>query len=113
MDKTHDVIFVNEFLWYDVDLNLDVLWAVKGCTEVEVGEVHGHESCIWFQAQLLKRSLAVSSEPVRVPQSPRYAIVLPPMGIRVRLGSSLVGRYLQTTLVWATSLIQLSGMSLK
>ena len=46
--KPHEVIFVSEFLWDDIDLNLDVFWAVEGCAKVEVGEFHGHELCIWL-----------------------------------------------------------------
>ena len=46
--KTHEIIFVNEFLRDDTDLDLAVFRAVKGCSEVEVGKIHGHELCIWF-----------------------------------------------------------------
>ena len=109
----HEIIFVNEFLQDDTDLDVDVFRAVKGCSEVEVGEIMVMNCAFGFKHTLLKSSLAVSSKPVCVPQSPGYAIVFPPMVIHVQLGSSLAGWCLQTTLVWVTSLIQSGRMSWK
>ena len=58
MGKTHEIIFVNEFLQDDTDLDLDVFRAVKGCSEVEVGKIHGHELCIWFQAHAIEEQFS-------------------------------------------------------
>ena len=60
---------------------------------------------------LLMTSLAVSRDPVLVPQSPVYEMVLPPMGMWVWLGSAFVVRTLQMTQVCAISLRRLAGMS--
>ena len=58
----------------------------------------------FFREQtLLRTPFTSSSDPVLVPVSPRYAIVLPPMVMQVLFGSSLVGRTSQTTRVCATS----------
>ncbi len=35
----HEVVFVNEFLWDDVEFDLCVFLAIKRCAQVEVGKV--------------------------------------------------------------------------
>ena len=63
----------------------------------------------WEQT-LLSTPFTTLMEPVLVPVSPWYAMVLPPMVMRVRLGSALVGRTLQTTREWATSWMRSCGI---
>ena len=53
----------------------------------------GHEKT------LLKNNLASSSDAVGVPMLPGKVIRFPPMLMRMRLGSLLSGRTLQTSLV--------------
>ena len=97
------VVFVNEFLWDLVNTNADIFWAIEQCFEVKVGKICCEKFCIFCEQTLLRTPFTSLSDPVLVPVLPRYAIVLPPMGMRVLLGSSLVGGTSQTTHVCATS----------
>ena len=58
MGKLHEIIFVNEFLWDDTDLDSDVFRAVEGSSKKEVGEIHGHELCVWFCAHAIEEQFS-------------------------------------------------------
>ena len=96
-------VFVDEFLWDLGNANADIFWTIKRNFKVEVFEICCEKFCIFCEQTLLRTPFTSSSDPVLVPVSPRYEIVLPPMVMWVLLGSSLVGRTLQMTRVCATS----------
>jgi hypothetical protein len=42
VDKRHEIVCLNDFLWYDVDGEAHVFVATHGCAQVEVFYVAAH-----------------------------------------------------------------------
>jgi hypothetical protein len=97
--KLVELALVNEFLRDVSKLDADVLWPVEGGVEIEILEVHGGKPGIHWERTLLTSNFTSSIEPVGVPTSSGYAMLLPPMVMHVQSASSpFSGRTLQTTL---------------
>ena len=73
MDKVFECVFVDEFFGDVGDFDADIFWLVQGGVEVEIFEIKG------CKVSPALGSLTSSSEPVGVPTSPGYAMLLPPM----------------------------------
>ena len=43
--KLHEVVFVNDFLGDDGELDADILWSIEWRVEVEIFQFHGAEAC--------------------------------------------------------------------
>ena len=82
-------------------MSLNFIWTYYGRSggglQVEVAYVKYGELTPGREMTLLKTSLASSSVAVGVPTSPGKVMRLPPMVMRVRLGSLFSGQTLQTT----------------
>jgi hypothetical protein len=94
-----ELVLVDEFLGDVRKLDVDVLWPVKRGVQIEVLDVHGGKPGITLGETLLTSNLTSSIEPVGVPTSPGYAMLLLPMVMHMWLAlSPFSGWTLQTTL---------------
>jgi hypothetical protein len=94
-----ELVIVNKFLGDVCKLDVDVLWPVERDVEIEVLEVHGGKPSVTLGENNVDEQFDKFIEPVGVPTSPGYVMLLPPMVMRVRsVSSPFSGQTLQTTL---------------
>ncbi len=97
--KLIELVLIKEFLGDVCKLDTNVLWPVKQGVKIEVLEVHGGKPGITLGENTVDENLTSSIEPVEVPTSPGYMMLLPPMVMSVWSAlSPFSGWTLQTTL---------------
>jgi hypothetical protein len=94
-----ELVLINEFLGDVRKLDADILMSVEQGVQIEVLRYMVASLALGWERTLLTSNLTSSIEPVGVPTSPGYAMLFPPMVMRVWLAlSPFSGPTLQTTL---------------
>ncbi len=94
-----ELVLVDEFLGDVRKHDADVLWSVEWGVQRDFLRSMVASLALRWERTLLTSNLTSSIEPVGVPKSPGYAMLFPPIVMRVRLASSpFSGWTLQTTL---------------
>jgi hypothetical protein len=97
--KLVELVLVDEFLGDVRKFDADILWPVKQGVKIEILEVYGGKPGITLGENTVESNLTSLIEPVGVPTSPGYAMLLPPMVMCLRSAlSPFSGWTLQTTL---------------
>ena len=106
-----EVIFGDEFLRDDGDLDADVFRSVERCAKIEVGDIIACKACIFCGEDAVELQFDEFERPSFVAHVSRIADPVAPNSDGGAVGVSLCGRTSQTTRVYVISLRQLVGMS--
>ncbi len=98
-DKFFECVLVDEFFRDVGDFDVDISSRSRGVLRLKSLRSKVAKRAPRWESTLLMRSLTSLSEPVGVPTSLGYAMLMPPMVMGVRLAATpFLGRTLQTTL---------------
>ena len=92
------IVFADEILGNFIESDAYILKAIKGGAKIEVFLSKHTNLALRLDNTLLMMSLTSSSDPVGVPTSPGYTMILPAIVIRVQLGYDFWGHISHTTL---------------